>query len=167
MGSHSIPVGGFTYYISPPKDLSSFFIDPIHAFTYIVFVLGSCALFSKTWIEVSGSGPKDVLKQLKDQDLMLPGHRDHGMLRILKNYIPIAATFGGVCIGVLTILADFLGAIGSGTGILLAVSIIYGYFEAFKKENDQGMDMFWVIKLKLELIRKLHIFSLSSSLTTA
>jgi protein transport protein SEC61 subunit alpha len=27
-----------------------------------------------------------------------------------------------------------MGAIGSGTGILLAVSIIYGYFETFKKE---------------------------------
>jgi len=31
-------------------------------------------------------------------------------------------------IGALTIFADFLGAIGSGTGILLAVTIIYGYF---------------------------------------
>ena len=30
-----------------------------------------------------------------------------------------------MCIGMLTIVADFLGAIGSGTGILLAVTIIY------------------------------------------
>lgn len=142
MGGHSIPVGGLAYYISPPRDFSELFVDPVHAFTYIAFVLGSCALFSKTWIDVSGSSPKEVLKQLKDQDLMLPGYRDQGMLKILKNYIPIAATFGGVCIGALTIMAEFLGAIGSGTGILLAVSIIYGYFEAFKKENDQGLDLF-------------------------
>ena len=33
------------------------------------------------------------------------------------------------CIGVLTMFADFLGAIGSGTGILLAVTIIYHMFE--------------------------------------
>lgn len=38
---------------------------------------------------------------------------------------PAAAAFGGMCIGMLTIVADFLGAIGSGTGILLAVTIIY------------------------------------------
>jgi protein transport protein SEC61 subunit alpha len=36
------------------------------------------------------------------------------MLNYLKRYIPIAASFGGICIGSLTILADFMGAIGSG-----------------------------------------------------
>jgi protein transport protein SEC61 subunit alpha len=55
----------------------------------------------------------------------LRGHRDSGLEKQLKRYIPIAATFGGLCIGALTVLADFLGAIGSGTGILLAVTIVY------------------------------------------
>lgn len=36
---------------------------------------------------------------------------------------------GGMCVGLLTIVADLMGAIGSGSGILLAVNIIYGYFE--------------------------------------
>jgi len=39
-------------------------------------------------------------------------------------------------------MADFLGAIGSGTGILLAVTIIYGYFETFQKEKEQG-EVLW------------------------
>lgn len=34
--------------------------DPIHAVLYMVFMLGSCAFFSKTWIDVSGSSAKDV-----------------------------------------------------------------------------------------------------------
>jgi protein transport protein SEC61 subunit alpha len=58
------------------------------------------------------------------------------MYKVLKRYIPIAATFGGICIGALSIIADFIGALGSGTGILLCVSIIYGYFETFRKEKD-------------------------------
>ena len=33
--------------------------------------------------------------------------------------------------------ADFMGAIGSGTGILLAVTTIYQYFEMFVKESGQ------------------------------
>ena len=71
------------------------------------------------------------------------GHRDTHIKEVLKKYIPIAATFGGMCIGTLTILADFMGAIGSGTGILLAVTIIYGYFEQLKKEKEQGsLDLF-------------------------
>ena len=33
--------------------------------------------------------------------------------------------------------ADFLGAYGNGTAILLAVTIIYGFFEQFDKERAQ------------------------------
>lgn len=36
------------------------------------------------------------------------------MVKILSRYIPVAAFCGGVCIGLLTIVADLLGAIGSG-----------------------------------------------------
>ena len=53
------------------------------------------------------------------------------------SYIPTAAAFGGLCIGALSVLADFMGAIGSGTGILLAVTIIYQYFEIFVKEQSE------------------------------
>lgn len=42
-----------------------------------------------------------------------------------------------MCIGALTIVADFMGAIGSGTGILLAVTIIYQYFETYEKEMKE------------------------------
>jgi len=62
--------------------------------------------------------------------MSMPGSRDNvGLKMVLNKYIPIAATFGGMCIGALTILADFIGVIGSGTGMLLSVTIIYGYFE--------------------------------------
>lgn len=54
-------------------------------------------------------------------------------------YIPTAAAFGGMCIGALTIIADVLGAVGSGTGILLAVTIVYQYYEMMVKEQEQGM----------------------------
>ena len=78
------------------------------------------------------------------------------MIHELNRYIPTAAAFGGLCIGALSVLADFMGAIGyvnrldltgkllmytifsrSGTGILLAVTIIYQYFEIFVKEQSE------------------------------
>jgi len=64
------------------------------------------------------------------------------MVKYLNRYIPTAAAFGGVCIGALSIFADFMGAIGSGTGILLAVTIIYQYFEQIAKEKERGADTF-------------------------
>merc|ERR1719326_1408828 len=104
----------------------------------MAFVLLSCALFSRMWIDVSGSSARDVAKQLKDQQMMMPGFRESDLPRQLNRYIPIAASFGGACIGALTVCADLLGAIGSGTGILLAVTIIYQYFEIVYKEKEQS-----------------------------
>merc|ERR1711988_854417 len=126
----SIPVGGIAYYISPPHSFADIWDDPIHA------------VFSKTWIDVSRSSARDVAKQLKDQQMMMPGYRDSDLPRVLNRYIPTAAAFGGMCIGALTVVADFLGAIGSGTGILLAVTIIYQYFEIVYKEKEQGHALF-------------------------
>lgn len=71
--------------------------------------------------------------------ICLKGKRDNAqsLKKELNRYIPIAAAFGGMCIGALTIIADFMGAIGSGTGILLAVTIIYQYFETYEKEMKE------------------------------
>jgi protein transport protein SEC61 subunit alpha len=63
-------VGGIAYYISPPHTLKAAVLDPIHTAVYILFMVSACALFSKTWIEVSGSGPRDVAKQLKEQQMV-------------------------------------------------------------------------------------------------
>jgi len=138
IGGQSVPVAGLAYYISPPRDLSEMIRDPVHALVYVGFVLLTCAIFSKTWIEFSGSAAKDVAKQLKDQNMIIQGHRDTSMVKLLGRYIPVAAAFGGMAIGGLTLIADFMGAIGSGTGILLAVTIIYGYFEMYNKEKEGG-----------------------------
>jgi len=139
----SIPVGGLAYYVSPPSSLAEILYDPFHALFYLTFVLTACALFSKTWIDVSGSSAKDVAKQLRDQQMIMKGHRDSSLVKELNRYIPTAAAFGGLCIGALSVLADFMGAIGSGTGILLAVTIIYQYFEIFVKEQQEFGDVFW------------------------
>lgn len=134
----SVPVAGLAYYLSPPQSFADMREDPFHAVFYVVFVMASCALFSKAWIEISGQSPKDVARQLRDQQMVMKGHRDQSLVQTLNRYIPTAAAFGGMCIGALSVLADFLGAIGSGTGILLAVTIIYQYYEMFTKEQANG-----------------------------
>ncbi|KAL1205703.1 Protein transport protein Sec61 subunit alpha [Cardamine amara subsp. amara] len=138
----SIPVGGIAYYITAPSSLVEMATQPFHALFYLVFMLGVCALFSKTWIEVSASSAKDVARQLREQQMILPGHRESNIRKELNRYIPTAAAFGGMCIGALTVLADLMGAIGTGTGILLAVTIIYQYFETFEKEKASELGYF-------------------------
>ena len=141
-GGQSIPVGGIAYYISPPNSFAEIIYDPFHAVFYLIFILTACALFSKTWIEVSGASARDVAKQLRDNQMVMKGHRDSALIHVLNRYIPTAAAFGGMCIGALTVVADFMGAIGTGTGILLSVTIIYQFYEAFMKEQTEGMGAF-------------------------
>lgn len=129
------PVGGLAYYLSPPKSVGEIIADPIHVVVYFVFIVSCCGFFAKTWIEISGSSSRSVVKNLRAQGMTIAGHRQNSMASVFDRYIPTAAAFGGMCIGALTVFADFLGAIGSGTGILLAVTIIYQYFEIFAKET--------------------------------
>jgi len=134
-----IPVGGLVYYMSAPRSFDEVLRDPIHALTYIAFVLSSCAFLSYSWLSVSGSSPKDVAENLKAQKLVVVGMRASTQINLLRRYIPTAAAFGGLCIGGLTIFADFMGAIGSGTGILLAVGNILQSIETIMREQaDEG-----------------------------
>jgi len=132
-------VSGLAYYMSPPLDLTSALLDPIHTAIYVTFMLTACALFSKTWIEVAGASPREVAKQLKEQGMTIAGHREQSMYKELKRIIPTAAAFGGACIGALSVVSDLIGALGSGTGILLATTIIYSYIEIATKEGTPGL----------------------------
>ncbi|CCW68365.1 unnamed protein product [Phytomonas sp. Hart1] len=138
------PVGGLAYYLTPPSSFFDLMLDPMHLIFYVVFVLGTCAIFSRLWINISHTAPRDVAKQLAAQGRWLVQTREseEDMARLLEKYIPVAAGFGGLCVGVLTLVADFLGAIGSGTGVLLSVTMITQYFETLQREGqDLGLGM--------------------------
>lgn len=110
-------------------------MDPIKTVLYVLFVLGTCAFFSKTWIEVSGTAPVDVAKQFKEQGLVIAGHRETSVYKELKKIIPTAAAFGGATIGALSVISDMFGCLGSGTSILMAATTIYSYYEMAAKEG--------------------------------
>lgn len=126
---------GLVYYMQPPFSLTEAMLDPIKTLVYVTFVLGTCAVFSTTWIEISGSSPRDVAKQFKDQGLVIASKRESSVYKELKKIIPTAAAFGGAMIGLLSVASDLMGTLGSGTSILLACTTIYGYYELAVKEG--------------------------------
>lgn len=76
-----------------------------------------------------------MAKKLKDDGMMISGYPDNQVLTVLNRYIPVAAACGGMIIGLISIFSDLIGVIGSGTGILLSVSIVYGYYEKLVKDK--------------------------------
>lgn len=132
----SLPVGGLAYYISPPATFVGMFADPFHALFYLMFTLTACAIFGKMWTDVSGTSVRDVARNMRENQIVIKGMRDSATAKVLGRYIPIAAALGGVCIGALSVVADYMGAIGSGTGILMTVTTVYDYYESFVRENS-------------------------------
>jgi len=122
--------------------LTDLVTHPFHGIFYIVYFLSATALFAKHWVTMSGQSARDVANQLRNSDMFIKGHRQQSTERVLNKYIPVAATFGGMCIGALSVVADLLGVIGSGTGILLAATILYGYIETYHKARADGQPIF-------------------------
>lgn len=134
----AVPVGGIAYYLSAPQGLMDAVFHPVHTFVYGSLTIITCAYLSKLWTDVSGSSSRDVARQLKDQQVTIAGYRDVSMYKELNRVILPAASVGGATLAIVSALADVLGCIGTGPGILISVLVIFQYFEMFAREQMEG-----------------------------
>ncbi len=117
-------------------------MDLVRALFYmLVLALGS-VLFSIFWVQTSGMDAASQAKQIRAAGLSVAGFRtDERILeKILQRYIFPLTIMGGLAIGILAASADLLGALSRGTGILLAVMIIYKLYEDIAKEHMMDMN---------------------------
>ena len=140
-------VGGFVKYLNAPSDIWSSLgnLDYSNVASYSVFMIIGCVLFSYLWIQTSGQDSKSIAKQIINSGLRIPGFRKDVRIieRILDRYIVPLTILGGIGIGILASFANILGALTSGTGILLLVMIIYQFYTQLTKES---MDDFGMMK---------------------
>jgi preprotein translocase SecY subunit len=136
-GTQYQPSGGLVYYVVPPRSLSLMLQDPLRALVYLILLIMGCVFFAVTWVEVGGMDARTVAKQLLDSGMQIEGFRRSEMpiRQVLQRYIPTVTILGGILIGLIAGTADFLGAFGSGTGILLTVGIIEQYYQIFVQER--------------------------------
>ncbi|HDJ96554.1 MAG TPA: preprotein translocase subunit SecY [Candidatus Aenigmarchaeota archaeon] len=106
-------------------------------FTYTIFMIISATLFSVFWVTTAGMDPASIAEQISSMGLRIPGYRSDkaAIKRVLNRYIPALAIIGGISIGLLAAFADFSQALGTGTGILLTVSIIYNFYEQIRAQH--------------------------------
>jgi preprotein translocase subunit SecY len=151
------PVGGAAWYLSPPRGLQSWLIPMIagggagyapwqyllHIVVYSLVMIGGSILFAKFWIETTGMGAKDVAKQIRSSEMQIPGFRSSPRVveKVLSRYIPPITVLSGAIVGGLAVISDLIGTVGgtSGTGVLLAVSILMSLYEAIAREQAVEM----------------------------
>ncbi len=150
------PISGIMFFLSPirsPYDWipalvktkgAAFAMIPdwmilLHLAIDASILVGGGILFAIFWVETSGMDAKTVAYQIAKSGMQIPGFRKSPQVleRILNRYIPKVTIIGGALIGILTLIANMLGTVGqvSGTGLLLAVSIAYRFYEDLAREQ--------------------------------
>ena len=137
------PTDGAVYYLSAPTnllfDIITLAIVPaevLRAFTYLLFLVVGSLIFSVFWVNTAGMDAKTIAGQIEGIGMQIPGYRRDPRIveSVLNRYIPPLSVLGGMTVGLLAALGDFTGAIGTGTGILLTVMIIYNYYEELSNQ---------------------------------
>jgi len=151
------PISGLMYYLNPIYSPYDWIPSLVHQ-NYpdiaiwqiglrlgcaLFFMVVGCMIFAVFWINTTNMGADAVAKQIQRSGMQIPGfRRDPRILeRVLGRYIPKVTILGGALLGLLVVVANMLGTVGNatGTGILLAVSIIYRLYEDIASEQMMEM----------------------------
>lgn len=130
--------GGVLYYLSPELTLLASLASPIRTVTYSLTIVCLSVWFAFKWSYISGSSPKDVAKQFKDQGISIAGKRDISIAKELSKIIPTAAVTGAFALSVLAVAGDYLGGLGKNGAIIIGVSSAFGILEEFMVEYQQA-----------------------------
>ena len=145
--SNGVPATGFVSWVYA-RNLVELVITggltPINlaqSLVYALFMIVGSVVFGFFWVQTSGMDAKSQAKNILGSGLQIPGfRRDQRVLEtILNRYIWPLTVMGGIVVGFLAAGADLMGALSNGTGILLAVMIVYRLYEEIAK--DHMMDM--------------------------
>ena len=145
--SQGQPISGLAFWIGSPNLLEGIIrgslqsANIIQGILHILFFMSVSAIFAVFWVKTSGMDEHSQAKKIISSGLQIPGFRkDERVLEsILKRYILPLTVMGGLAIGALAAFADLLGALTSGTAILLAVMIMYQLYEGVARQHAVDM----------------------------
>jgi len=146
--SGNTPISGLVAWLFSPNIVGSAIKGSLsfgqigQALVYMIFMMGGAVLFSWFWMQTAGMDAKSQAKQIRSSGLQIPGFRkDQRVLeKLLKRYIIPLTIMGGLSVGFLAGVADVAGALVRGTGILLAVMIIYRLYEEIAQQHMMDMN---------------------------
>ncbi len=147
-----IPVSGLAYWLSAPLLLEALLTKSFtslmiwQALAHTLFYVGFSILFAVFWVKTAGMDASTQARNIISSGLQIPGFRkDERVLEsILDRYIMPLTVMGGAVVGLLASAADLLGALTSGTAILLAVMIIYQLYQNIAQQHS--LDMHPILK---------------------
>jgi preprotein translocase subunit SecY len=114
----------------------------IQGVTHILFFVFFSTLFAVFWVKTSGMDARAQAEKIASSGLQVSGFRqDIRVLEsILDRYIMPLTVMGGIAIGILAAMTDLLGALVSGTAILLVIMILYQFYQNIAQQHSVDMN---------------------------
>lgn len=128
---------GVLYYFSAPS-VYQIVLNPIKTIVYGGSVVVLATWFANQWSSISGSAPKDISKQFKDQGISIAGKRDVSITKELSRIIPVASVSGAFVTAVIAIVGELLGGCGRGISGIIGVAAGFGIMEEVGMELQQN-----------------------------
>ena len=106
------------------------------AFTFL------CTVFSIFWVKSSQMDAKSQASNIAASGLQVAGFRqDIRILEsILDRYVMPLTVMGGIAIGLLASFTNLLGALVSGTAILLVIMIMFQFYQSIAQQHMTDMN---------------------------
>jgi len=145
--SQGQPISGLAYWLGSSNIVESIIRGSLQtsqifqAITHLIFFTVFSAIFAVFWVKTAGMDESSQAKNILSSGLAIPGFRkDPRVLEsILSRYIMPLTVMGGLSIGLLAAVTDSLGALTSGTAILLAVMIMYQLYTNVAQQHALDM----------------------------
>ena len=114
----------------------------LQGITHTLLFMFFSTIFALFWVKTSGMDAKSQARKISSSGLQVAGFRqDIRILEsILDRYIMPLTIMGGLAIGLLASITNLLGALVSGTAILLVIMIMYQFYQNIAEQHQVDMN---------------------------
>ncbi|MEK6895714.1 MAG: preprotein translocase subunit SecY [Nanoarchaeota archaeon] len=114
----------------------------LQGLTHIIFFMLLSMIFAVFWVKTAGMDAKSQAGKIAASGLQVSGFRqDIRVLEsILDRYIIPLTVMGGLAIGFLAAITDLVGALVSGTAILLVIMITFQFYQNIAQQHAVDMN---------------------------
>ncbi|MDP3992241.1 MAG: preprotein translocase subunit SecY [Nanoarchaeota archaeon] len=141
------PISGLAFWMGSTNLLELFIrggflpVFLVQGLTHILFFMFFSTLFAVFWVKTSGMDAKSQAHNISASGLQVAGFRQDERIieSILDRYIMPLTIMGGLAIGLLAAITDLLGALVSGTAILLVIMIMFQFYQNIAQQHQMDM----------------------------
>ncbi len=141
-------VSGFAFWIGSTNLLELIirggfsWIFLVQGLSHTLFFMLFSTIFAVFWVKTSGMDAKTQANNIASSGLQVAGFRQDVRIleSILDRYIMPLTIMGGLAIGFLASITNLIGALVSGTAILLVIMIMFQMYQNIAQQHETDMN---------------------------